>query len=273
MLHPVFSTGDIFVSVTNGIVQWRHPDGTLNQLLNTGTSAPEITGGAFDTSGNFYVTTFNGNTVTKFSPNGSLLGNVATGFNADPESIVFDAVGNFYVGQADGTRDIRKFLPDGTPLTSFDVPVGPRGSDWIDLAADQKTIFYTSEGTLIRRFNVMTNTALPDFATLPGGPAFGLRIRPNGEVLVAASSQIFRLNASGTVIQTYSVTGQAGFFALNLDPDGTSFWSADISTGEVFKFNIATGAILQQFNAGDRVTGLSIKGEITVGTTTPRPGK
>ena len=61
---------------------------------------------------------------------------------------------------------------------------GGRG-DWIDLSADKCTLLYTSEGTLIRRFNVCTNTQLTDFATLPAGACYALRIRANGEVMVA----------------------------------------------------------------------------------------
>ncbi|MDX1670055.1 MAG: hypothetical protein R3194_11600, partial [Limnobacter sp.] len=50
-----------------------------------------------------------------------------------------------------------KHLKDELTLmgaSQFDVATDDRGSDWIDLAADQCTMYYTSEGTLVKRFDV-----------------------------------------------------------------------------------------------------------------------
>ena len=44
-----FQTGDVFVAVSNGQVQWRQPNGTLVQTLNTGLGG-YTTGMAFDTA-------------------------------------------------------------------------------------------------------------------------------------------------------------------------------------------------------------------------------
>ena len=267
--HTTFTDGDVFVSVSNGKVQWRHPDGTLNQTLDTGFAGAFTTGMAFDSVNRLYVTGFNANRVAVFNTDGSLAGTFGSGFNADPESILFDAAGNAYVGQADGTRQLLKFDAAGNPLTSFSVATEDRGSDWIDLAADQCTMFYTSEGFQIKRFNVCTNTQLPDFATLPNRPAYALRILPDGGVLVADTVNILRLDAAGNVIQTYNAPGETDWFALNLDPDGTSFWSASFATSNVYKFDIATGNVLLKFNTGtptNTVFGLGIKGEPTAAT-------
>ena len=67
-------------------------------------------------------------------------GTFGSGYSADPESIVFDAAGNAYIGQADGERDILKISPKGNLLASLDVNTGPRGSDWVELSADQCTV-------------------------------------------------------------------------------------------------------------------------------------
>lgn len=264
-----FSIGDVFVSVSNGQVQWRDSSGAIKAPnLNNG-SGGFTTGMAFDSSGNLYVTNFNNNKIDVYDTTGTHIGTFGSGYNADPESIVFDADGNAYVGQADGTADVLKFNSSGAFITSFDVATEERGSDWVDLAADQKTLFYTSEGTSIKRFDVSTNTQLADFATgLPGANAYALRIRPqNGDVLVADSDRVRRFDAAGTVIQDYFPPGNGGgIFALNLDPDGTSFWTADFSTANVWKIDIATGAILLTFNTGtgpDTVFGLSVFGEQT----------
>jgi outer membrane protein assembly factor BamB len=210
--------------------------------------------------------------MTLFDNSGTIITHPWAGpFNADPESCVVDAAGNIYVGQADGTGDILKFAPDGTFLDSFDVPVPDRGSDWIDLSADQCTMLYAGEGDEIFRYDVCTDTSLLSFASgLTGGPCYGLRIRSNDQVLVACSSQAHLLNADGTIAQTYLNSDFAPapglLFALNLDPDGTSFWTADLPSGQIYHMDIATGAQLFTFNAAAPVdvAGLAIFGEPTV---------
>jgi hypothetical protein len=70
---------------------------------------------------------------------------------------------------------------------------------------------------------------------------------------------------------TYNLPGNGGGdFSLNLDPSGTAFWTADFATGTVWEVNIATGAILEQWNSGSGSTfGVSVFGE--KGTITPEP--
>ena len=92
---PTFAKGDILVGVSDGI-QWRHADGSLVATLPS--SAPYNTGMAFDQGGNLYATAFSSNQVNRFDASGSSLGTFGGGFNSDPESIVFDASGNAYVG-------------------------------------------------------------------------------------------------------------------------------------------------------------------------------
>jgi hypothetical protein len=264
-----FQVGDVFVSVASGDVQWREPDGTLHATLNTGTSG-FTTGMAFDSTGDLYVTTFDSaNGVSRFDNDGTLLGTFGSGYSGSTESIVFDGTGNVYVGSVDGDEDIRKFDSAGTSLTQFDVATGPRGSDWIDLNSDQCTMYYTSEGTAIHSFDVCANSQLADFASGLHGAAFALRILPTGGVMVADSSDIHRLNSSGSIVQTYDAPGEDCWFALNLDPDGISFWSADFCTSDVYHFDIASGAVINSFNTGTAaftVFGLAVFGEITVAT-------
>jgi DNA-binding beta-propeller fold protein YncE len=38
-----------------------------------------------------------------------------------------------------------------------------------------------------------------------------------------------------------------GLFALNLDPDGTSFWTAGVQSNRVVRVDIASGAVLASF--------------------------
>lgn len=275
-VHTTFADGDVFVAVGSSSVQWRHPDGTLNQTLTcTSASSTFTTGMAFDAANNLYVTMFDGGNVCTFDTSGTDIGTFGSDYSGKPESILFDAAGDAFVGAVDGDNDIRKFDATGTPLAQFDVATEDRGSDWIDLSCDQCTMLYTSEGTSIKRFDVCTNTQLADFVPsasgLLSGPDFALRIIPRGafagQVLVADSVNIKRISADGSaVLATYDAAGEDVWFALNLDPDGTSFWSADSSTADVHKFDIASGADLLSFNTGTGATtvfGVTVKGEIT----------
>lgn len=268
-----YSVGDVFAGVGNAKIKHFDPNGALLDTLDTTSGSSEDTGMAFDLAGNLYSTNFTASSMSKFDNAGNLLGAFGSGFNSHPESVLMNAAGDFYVGQADGTHQVLKFDASGALLTSFSPAVEKRGTDWIDLAADQCTLLYTSEGKLIKRFNVCTNSQLPDFASLPitgiapGDAAFALRIRPNQEVLVATSQEVFRLDSAGTIIQTYpKPAGETGsLFALNLDADLTSFWTAGFSTGNVYKIDVASGAVLKTFNAGISVSlaGLAVFGEIT----------
>src|SRR5262249_9820156 len=142
--------------------------------------------------------------------------------------------------------DAAGVFPEAYPVTG--------GTDWIDLAADQKTLFYDFESPVIYRYDISTHTQLADFAS-PGGTSFPLRLLPPGDgsggMLVAHLSDVIRLDGAGNIVQVYDVGGEDSWFSLNLDPNGTSFWSGDFSTANFYKFNIATGAVeLGPINTG-----------------------
>jgi hypothetical protein len=265
-----FLKGDIIAGARFDIL-WISPEGDLIQRLPSAGGSFQ-TGMAFDSKNNLYATTFNGLTVGKYSQNGTLLGTFGSGYDGNPESIVFDASGNVYVGQADGSRDILKFDPNGELLDRFDVATEQRGSDWIELASDQCTLYYTSEGDSVKRFDVCKNEQLTDFANLPSlsndGEMYALRLLPDGGLLVAHVSYALRLDQEGNIVQFYNAPN--GFndylFALNLDPDGKSFWTAGLSSGNIYKFDIETGTLLENLNFGSEINGLVINGEIKVGT-------
>jgi DNA-binding beta-propeller fold protein YncE len=268
-----YGTGNIFVSLRNGTVREYTPAGVLVQTLVTGRTG-ELTGSAFDSSGNFYVTAgFTGGDVLKFNAGTTAGPSVfGSGYANNPESILFDAGGNVWVGAADsvgGPGILKKFSSTGTPLATFNLAAEDRGVDWIDLAADGKTMYYTSEGSQIKRFDVSTNTQLSDFGA-GGGTQYALRILDDGGVLVANTTNVLRYNAAGAVVQTY-LNGSNLLFALNLDPDGTSFWTAEYVSGTVYRINIATGAVISSFSVGAGVSGLSILGERTQQQPVPEP--
>jgi hypothetical protein len=256
-----WASGDIFVGVSNGNYNVYSNAGVFKETINGGSGF--TTGCAFNNDQSALFTTFfSQNNVVQFATPHPHTSSVFAGGLATPESVAFDKLGDVFVTEVSG-GGIRMYSPTGTLIKTI-IP-GTR-TDWVDLAADQDTLFWTDETNVIHRASVATGTALPDFATTGG--RFALRILPDGGVLVANEGNILRYNAAGTIIQTYDRAGNDGWFALNLDPNGTSFWSADFETGDVVKFNIATGAVENNFNTGtgpSTVFGLCLKGEITVG--------
>ena len=276
--------GDVFVATSNGQVLRFNKSLKWLETLNTGVTN-DIGGMSFDINGNLYVTNFNAGNITKFNAYGEIGGrNPFVITESNNESIVFDLNGDFYVGIASPRykaidvnipAHIFKFNSAGFLLDLFEVKRENRGADWIDLAADQRTMFYTSEGRKIFRFDVTTKNQLPNFADLSNhaGIACALRLLPDGGLLVADYVNIKRLSAQGEVVQMYDLPGQDGWFALNLDPDGTSFWSGDqTNNGTLAKFNINNGDVLETANdVSNKIGGLTVYGELTAALPVPSP--
>jgi hypothetical protein len=263
-LAAPFTSGDVFAAVGDGNVRHYSASGTLIETLSLGVTE-RTTGMAFDAAGNLYATGFDANVVKVFNNQGVLQGSFGSGYSF-PESIVFDKAGDVYVSSV-GATGIRKFDSSGHLLAT--ILAGTR-VDWMDLAADQTTMLYGQEGSAIHRVNVATNTPLSDFGA--ANEAFALRILPDGSVLLANGGNILHYNAAGTVIKTYTIPGSNTLFALNLDPNGTSFWTGDIGNGVITKLDIATGNILETINTGvpdlqptRALAGVAIFGEPTAG--------
>ena len=268
--HVPFARGDVFAGVSAGVVKHFNSSGVLLESLNTTSNSNEETGMCFDGAGNLYTTNFTAGNMAKFNGLGALLqypwGTV--GFSTYPSSCVLDSSNNIYVGEVDGSNRIIMMSTAGNLLGTYSPATGPRGMNWIDLASDQCTIYYTSEGQAIKRFNVCTNSQQSDFATGLAGTCYALRIRSNGEVMVACREQAHRLTSSGALIQSYPASGFGAsfFYGCNLDPDDTTFWTGDYSSGIVYRINLHTGAFVSGFtaNAGP-VVGLAVFGEPTSG--------
>ena len=272
-LAAPFNTGDIFAGIGGGTVAHYANNGTFIENLTAGSGSFQ-TGMAFDGSGNLYSTNFDSGTITRYDTNGAVL--PPNPFNvpgSSPESISFAADGSFYVGRAAST--VQHYAANGSLLQTYTMP---QNTDWQDLAADQTTLFYNDEGGAIRRWNVATDTALPDFAnnTANGGSnSFALRILANGDVLSAAGGIVTQYDALGAFLGSYDVSGVDSFFALNLDPDGTHFWSGSFSTNTLYEFTIGNfGSDVSDFSfaTGGALFGVALAGELTVGGPPPNNG-
>jgi len=297
-----WNVGDVFVAIGGGQYQVWHfdfstspPTATLVQTITDSFAKGGTAGCGFDSLFNLYTTNFDNSTVFKFDASShALLQSIQTGVpsnSASPESIVFDSSGNFYVGHADslssgkvvkGGGKLEKYSAAGAFQTSFSPTAENRGTDWIDLANDQRTLFYTSEGVEVLKFDVAMSTQLiPPFATLPSGtgPAFAIRLLPrvdstgtvfldgSGGLLVADTTNIKRLNSSGSVIQSYGsgLANNPQFVALALDPNGTSFWAGDAKNSNFYRFSLASGALEVGpifVGSSKNIGGMCVKGEL-----------
>jgi uncharacterized protein (TIGR03437 family) len=276
---PAFQMGDVLISRADGSVEWRRSDWTLVKVLTSATDG-QAKGLAFDSSGNLYVTYWggsgsSGNNVAKFDRNGNLVGLFGSGFDCNPSSIVFDNSGTAYVGQADCSTQILKFDSSGNPLAQYTVAVENRGSYHIVLDPNQCTMYYTSEGPNVKRFNVCSNTQMSNFNSAPlpdaSGGAQEFSLLPGGGMLVADFSVIARLDASGNLVRSYGAAANSCWLGLALDPDGTSFWGSDWCGSSVTHFDLATGNAIASHvvdSHGFMVKQLAIPGNIFSGVVT-----
>ena len=277
----VFAPGQVFASVGNSTVNVYDPtSGNLLDSLVDNTNEPYTVGTAFNSQGDLFVADDLNGDISEFGPDGTPLPTFATGLS-NPISMAFDNQGNMYVGQQT-TPYIAEFAPDGTRLTD----IGPLqtelyGDDWIDLASDECTFYYTTEGTDILTYNKCTNTQGPNFNKVPfpstdpstGLPvnAFEVKLLSDGDVLVADSNAVLLLDSNGNVIQTYpcsSLPNCGGqLFAVSVDPSGTAFWTGDSASGDIYEINIATGALIQTIATHEGLLyGLSVAGNLSVAT-------
>jgi PEP-CTERM motif len=269
----VFVAGDVFAAVGGGLVRHYSSAGVLKDTLNT-TRGGFTTGMAFDTAGNLYVSNFSDASVAKFSNTGVLLaGQYISGTGGSPESIVFNAAGEMLLGGPN--VQLKRYSSTGTFLQNY----GATRVDFIDLAADQKTVFVTEETSIIKRFDISTNSALSNFVdmTANGGTnGFALRILDNGDVLIAGGPKVLQYSAAGAFLGSYDVTGVDSFFALNLDSTNNTFWSGSFGNNNLYRFtlgNYGANVSSQTIVAGGQLFGVAVFGERTVAVPlVPEPG-
>ena len=251
------NVGDLFIAVGNGSYQiWRN-NGTNSpnyQLLETigDTLGGTTAGCATDSTFRLYGTNLSNTKVERFAiahPHSvTLRFDVSNGgSDLQSQSIAFDGQGFLYVGhQSDGV--VHKYDQLGTLIQTFSVQTENSGTEWLDLSADGSTVFYTSRGVKIFRFNFTTGQ-LPPFVDFTNntkfkGTFYALRVLPGGGVLVASGAAgVLKFDSSGNQVTAFSVKlpNKADVRTLTLDPNGTSFWVGDSSGRQAYRFNIQNG--------------------------------
>jgi hypothetical protein len=264
-----FNIGDIFAAVNNGNVQHYNAAGNLLETLNTGQGG-FTTGMAFDASQNLHVTNFSVNSISTFNNQGVLQAGTCCAGSSLPESITINNAGNRIVTYVGG--GIRVWNAAGVQQGATILP--STRADFGDLRADQTTFIFGQEGNRILTVDLNTGVAGADFSNSVIN-AFGMRVLADGRVLVADRDNVKLLDSNGAVVGTYDVTGENSWFALNLNPGGTSFWSGNFGSGIMYEFDIETGTHVDDFTqtintgaAGNSFFGLAIFGERTQGCTT-----
>ena len=267
-----FAPGDLFISLEPGPVMWRTLDGLVTRVL-TQTVPGTGEGMTFDASGNLYVTRWcvdpfcgQGDTgsVEKYNSFGTSLGEVGAVWNCQPHTILSSGPATFFVGQSGCGKTIVKTPLDGTVTAEYRAAEDSGGIFWMDLGPDDCTMYYTSFGPNVKRYDVCGDAQLPDFnvAPLPGGMGQDLRVLADGSVLVASGQVIALLDPTGALARTYEVPTEAALWCgLDLAGDGT-FWVGNYFSSNVFRINLADGRVVSSFNTGtpaNTVVGIRVK--------------
>jgi hypothetical protein len=256
-IADTFQRGDLLVGTTSifgmGSVSW-YRNGTR---LATNSGGGGVLGLAFDQRLRLYAT--DGEPVDIFDPNFNLIGALPVPLPLSTELVV-DAAGNAYVGLFATRNQIAKIdATSGAVIRQYDLgSISPVGIASIDLASDQCTLLVVTSSSDIRRLDVCSGVLASDGWTVPDTELTTIRILPEGTVLVTARTAVYRLNASGAVIQTYTQPGASIWDGLAIDPGGSTFWASS-SSGNLTQFSLRSGAVLQDLN--ERASALAVVGE------------
>ncbi|MGB0037173.1 MAG: Ig-like domain-containing protein, partial [Candidatus Acidiferrales bacterium] len=182
-----------------------------------------------------------------------------SGYNSGPLGVLVAPTGDVFVGQSSGQNSLLDLSSAGAVKSTFFPAYDNGGIGYLELTDDGGRVLYSTQtagssqtGT-VKNFDIANNHQNPDFATnLPGGPSFAIRELNDKSVLVANTIQIAHLDSNGNVLASPSLTPPAGglFYALNLNPDGASFWTGDALSGKVYQIRITDGALLNTINTG-----------------------
>ncbi len=133
-------------------------DGTFVDEF-TSVGVPQSIGIDWDSSGNLYVSSYNGKNVRKFDQNGNDLGLFVNSNLVGPTNIWFDDNGDLLVSDYNGTA-VKRFDPDGNYLSDFitgihfseGVDFFPNGNILIGNGATHSVKMFDSNGNYIEDF-------------------------------------------------------------------------------------------------------------------------
>lgn len=257
--QPQAQLGNLYVGTCDSVLQNTQQNeidvydatGALVTTFHGHTQNTCMTGMTFDAGDHAHVISAPFGTqsrnVIEFDSFGTLL-NSSGPFNG-PISVTHDLQGNIYLGQG----SILKLDHAGNTAT-YGVA---GGAQWIDLAPDQRTMFYTTPNGDVRSFDIVSQTQGPDIAI--NAVARNVRALGDGSIMFDALGAIQRWAPScdGCLYKkkiSYQVPANADSFAL--DPDGISFWTINtyydsknqLGLADVYRTNIKTGEAMGSFS-------------------------
>jgi hypothetical protein len=121
--HPSYmainQAGDVFVNINGSAVDEFNPAGSIISTIS-GITSSGLTGLAFDSAGDLYVSTINGGGasagfITKITP-GGVRSTFASGLNY-PVGIAFNAAGDLFVANGNLSDTITEITPTGSEST------------------------------------------------------------------------------------------------------------------------------------------------------------
>ena len=337
-----WQTGDVFVGIGNieyppptflsqitnpGVYVVYDSQGHPTGETLTDASLQQTAGCAVDPNGNLWTTGWYTSKVTQFSaathgvasvvdaspytvPSGVTDVSLDTGEPAGVESVIFDKSGHMFIGTVDGMDPIVEYTlnasgvgVDPASAVIYYPPPDNRGTDWLDLAADQNTMFYTSESNQINAFT-LDGSDLPagvsphiviqyldhvDPVTGPvwapvGNTAFAFRLLPPGDAVtggfvVATEAGFYRIDVNGHITRGFAAPdGAVNYFSLDLTADGRSMWGGTLSdnssapASRLYKFHLPTAVktVGPLTPAGTHfLNGVCVMKEYTAGLTQP----
>jgi len=159
-----------------------------------------------------------------------------------------------------GDGHLFEFSANGRLLQEHRTPVhggmgGFQGLTASALAADGKTLFYTSEsGPKIMRWDVTARRSLPDLvdaSTTPGRFFFDVSFDAAGRLLVVTGLGVDALDATtGAVLRRYPL-GSFGWASMSA-PIGDTVYLSNFFSGEIVRLDLQSGAITARADTGTK---------------------
>jgi GDSL-like Lipase/Acylhydrolase family len=274
----VIAKGDLAVSLPTGVDEYT-PTGTFVQHLITSSDGLVYpTGSAFDGNGNLYVTDFSGDRILRrdaltgavtVAASDATLGNGHT-FNA-PESIVFNkGYTQMYVSDANrggpggGINIVDTSTGAGAgfyPLPTSSGSLGMGESDWLALDANSN-LYMTNENPsqgIMKVDQTTGDIVQPSLVSSLPDDGYALSFDKNGNLWVGDTTSILKYGADGTPLKTITNTSFNLVFSAVFNATGDQFYAGDLGNGNVYTYDL-NGNLLNSFNAGGGVSGLSVSG-------------
>lgn len=273
---------DVFVGSFNGSNSGIYEYSTTGAFIGLFGPADSFPlGAAFDSSGNFYVSDSNIDTILKFNGTTSTFASVD-----DAAGIAFGPSGNLFV-VGSGTPGLVTVLngTTGTVVTTSDAGGALMDPEGATRGPDGNIYVAGGDAKDVMEFNGTTGAFIKEFVAGGSGgllSARGVAFGPDGNLYVTSfgSGQVLEYNGTtGAFIGSFaqaigSCSGLSLPRGLTFGPDGNLYVSS-FGSGDVFEFNGATGACVSNFipagTGGLNGPTFVLFGEPGGGTTVPEP--